>query len=346
MYNKELVDFISKGNIEKSLYTTCIFLIENSKIEILEETLIYICSHIGTFIQIREITKLNDVINTTKEIIENDKINVSEYLILITKMCILCNIYNLSPVSKTGVIPISKLREKIIDVFSDNIKLSSNGIMKFEQIIPPADSDAYLLSLKIITSFIRVIKIIDDISSDNGDGIELLANKFKNCFDYIIRKKYAIQTKLNPNECDPIYFLWGFIEILYQHEDFIHNYYWLFCNNFKRSMKKDRLGLIYAASISIIYSHKRNISNSWNQNELNVIYKTKEMSLEFIKQVKKDLKSKNLLVEPEIEPTKKENKKLIALDYLETFIPKIETNNLLSHTPMIPIYEDELKTID
>ena len=346
MYNKELIDFISKGNIEKSLYTTCIFLIENSKIEILEETLIYICSYIGTFIQIREITKLNDIINSTRELIESDKINVSDYLILITKMCIICNIYNINPVSKTGVIPISKLRERIIDVFSDNIKLSSNGIMKFEQIIPPPDSDAYLLSLKIITSFIRVIKIIEDISSDNGDAIELLANKFKNCFDYIIRKKYAIQTKLNPNEYDPIYFLWGFIEILYQHEPFIHNYYWLFSNNYKHSKKKDRIGLIYASSIAIIYSHKRNISNNWNQNELNVIYKTKEMSLEFLKQVKKDLKDKNLLIEPEIEPKLKEDKKLNALNYLENFVPKIEHNKLHHPQHPIPIFEDELKTID
>ena len=38
MYNKELFDFICNGNIEKSLYNTCIFLIENSRIEILEDT--------------------------------------------------------------------------------------------------------------------------------------------------------------------------------------------------------------------------------------------------------------------------------------------------------------------
>ena len=55
MYNKELFDFIAKGNIEKSLYATCIFLIENAKIEILEETLISICAYIGTFITIRDI---------------------------------------------------------------------------------------------------------------------------------------------------------------------------------------------------------------------------------------------------------------------------------------------------
>jgi hypothetical protein len=59
MINKELFDFITRGNIEKSLYTTSIFLIENSKIEVLEESLIDICAYIGTFINIKEIAKLN-----------------------------------------------------------------------------------------------------------------------------------------------------------------------------------------------------------------------------------------------------------------------------------------------
>lgn len=325
MYNKELFDFIAKGNIEKSLYATCIFLIENSKIEVLEETLITVCSHIGSFIQIRDINKLNDIILSTKAIIESDNINVNEYLILITKMCILSNNYNISPLCKTGTIPISKLREKIIDVFSEDIKLSSNGIRKFEMIIPPTDSEAYLLSLKIITSFIRIIKIIEEVSSDNTDGIELISIKFKNCFDYIIRKKYVIQTKLNPNEYDPIYFLWGFIEILFQHEDFIHGYYWLFCNNYKRSLKSQRIGLIYACSIAVIYSYKRHISKSWNQSELNVIQKTNEIALDMLKTVRKDLKNKNLLIEPE-KPEKEVKTKPNGLDYFNRFTPKINND--------------------
>jgi len=354
MYNKELFDYISRGNIEKSLYATCIFLIENSKIEVLEETLISICSHIGTFIQIRDIIKLNDIIISTRNIIENDNITISDYLILITKMCILCNIYNSSLVSKTGVLPLSKLREKIIDIFNIESKLSSNGLMKFEMIIPPPDSDAYLLTLKIISSFIRIIRIIDDIESDNKEGIDLLSIKFKNCFDYIIRKKYTIQTRLNPNECDPIYFLWGFIEILFQHEEFIHSYYWLFCNNYKKTLKAQRVGLIYGCAVAIIFNYKKSIGNSWNQNELNVIHKTNEISFDLIKQVRDDLKKKNLLPEPSLKEKKEKNKeersnksKLDGLNYISLFIPKIEVIDKNNDNYAIPpiLFEEELKTI-
>jgi len=340
MYNKELFDFIAKGNIEKSLYATCIFLIENSKIEILEETLISICSYIGTFIMIRDIAKLNDIIISTKNLIEIDNINVSDYLILITKMCILSNTYNSNPVSKTGILPIGKLREKILDVFSEDDKLSSNGLMRFEQIIPPKDSEAYLLSLKIISSFIRVIKSIDLIKND--DNIELLAIKFKNCFDYIIRKKYAIETKLNPNECDPIYFLWGFIQILFKHEEFINAYYWLFSINYKKTLKTQRLGLIFACSIAIIYSFKRNVSSNWSRNELTVIFKTKEIANEMMRQVKKDLKSKNIII-PEEEPEKKEKSKIDGLDYLNSYVPKIIDRRDYIAQPMFP---DEFKLIE
>ena len=89
MHDKELFDFISNGNIEKSLYNTCIFLIENSKIEILEETLIYTCSYIGTFINIFNIVKLNDIIQSIINIIDSENINVVEYLILITNFNII-----------------------------------------------------------------------------------------------------------------------------------------------------------------------------------------------------------------------------------------------------------------
>lgn len=340
MYNKELFDFISRGNIEKSLYATCIFLIENSKIEVLEETLIAVCAHIGTFIMIRDIWKLNDIVLATKDTIESENINVGEYLILITKMCILCNIYNINPVSKTGIIPIGKLREKIIDVFSEDSKLSSNGIMKFEQIIPPPDSDAYLLSLKIISSFIRIIKIVDNIPNENN--IDLIAIKFKNCFDYIIRKKYAIETKLNPNECDPIYFLWGFIEILFNHEECVHTYYWLFSHEYKKTLKNQRLGLIYAAAISIIFTFKRHISKSWSQEEMNVMYKTKEIAGDMMKLVRKELKGKNIQI-PEDEEKKKEKDRIDGIEYMNTFVPKVvDRKDLLNPTPFF----DEYKTIE
>ena len=189
------------------------------------------------------------------------------------------------------------------------------------------------------------IKNMDDINSDHLDKINFISIKFKNCFDYIIRKKYVIQTKLNPNEYDPIYFLWGFIEILYRHETFIHTYYWLFSYNYKKSLKPQRIGLIYACAIAIIYSHKKNIAFDWNQNELNVIYKTKEISNELLKQVRAEIKLKNDdIIEDETEKPK--NKKdLDGITYLNNYVPRIQTKNNLLDTIPQPVFEEEYKVV-
>jgi len=79
-----------------------------------------------------------------------------------------------------------------------------------------------------------------------------------------------------------------------------------------------------------------------------VINKTKEISNDLIKQVKSDLKSKNLLCEKE----KKEinvnqndnNNNLRRLSIFENFIPKKDINNdILKEEKQI--YQEELKVI-
>lgn len=347
MYNKELFDYICNGNIEKSLYNTCVFLIENSKIEILEDTLIFTCSYIGTFVNIFNIVKFNDIIEKTIAIINSDKINVIEYLLLITKMCILCDIYIKQPTTKTGTIPIPKLRLKIQNVFNDDIKLNSNGISKFDIIIPPSDSDIYILALKIITSFIRLLKIVENINSDNTDELHAISILFRDSFDYIIRKKYIIQTKFCLNEYDSIYFLWGFIYCLFN-EPFILNYYKLFMYNnssYNKTIKNQRTGLIFACSIAIIYSYKKNIASSWNDSEKLILNKINDIALILFKQVKKEYLETNVIIENNDNDSKNDDKKnkIDGLTYLNDYIPKISTIDPCRINTSI--FQDELKTI-
>ena len=65
----------------------------------------------------------------------------------------------------------------------------------------------------------------------NPDDVYNISILFRDSFDYIIRKKYVIQTKFNLNEHEPIFFLWGFINCLFNYEPSINNYYKLFCLN-------------------------------------------------------------------------------------------------------------------
>ena len=346
MYNKELFDFICNGNIEKSLYNTCIFLIENSRIEILEDTLIYTCSYIGTFITIYNISKFNDVIESTISIINSDNIDVIKYLLLITKMCILCDIHIKNPTTKTGTIPIPQLRQKVYKVFDNNINLNAAGLSKFEVIIPPRDSDIYSLTLKIITSFIQLLKILESISYDNTDEIYTISVLFRDSFYYIICKKFVIQTKFCLNEHDPIYFLWGFVNCLFN-EPFILNYYKLFCHNNiinNKTLKNQRIGLIHGCAVAIIYSYKKDINSSWNNSEKLILHKINDIAMNLFKQIKKEVVFKpDNKPDKEKEDKERDKSKIDGLNYLFEYVPKISTDNIF--IPLSDTIEDEYRTI-
>lgn len=316
-YFKSLHDFIIIGDIENSLQETCKILYENNEINLLEDTLIAICSYIGSFINIFNISKYNDILSSTKKIIEDDNINITIFLVLITKMCILCDIYTKNPTIKAGILPITKLRDKIIDIFNDNIKLSSNGINRFEAIIPPPDSETYILSIKIITSIIIFIKTVDPISIDDTDKIQLIAEKLRNCFDYIIKKNYHFEIKIT-DDLDTVWFLWGFISILYN-EIYISDAYWLFNYNYKKNKKKYRCGIIYGTAINMIYTHKKNISSLWNNNEQLIINKISEISIEMYNEyIKTNSKPNNYQINND-----KSNINTLGIEYLFTYKPRI-----------------------
>ena len=323
MYNIELYESITKGDIQNSLYiTTSILLTNKISIEIFENTLVAICSYIGSFINIYDVKKWLDVISGTKNIIDDDNVNIKYIFIILTKMCILCDMYIKNPIAKSGIINLKSLRIKIIDVFtSDDNKLSSNGIIKFDGIIPPHDSDTYNISLQLISGLIKLIKLTEEVSCDDGDYLQEISNKLRNCFDYISRKTYTFETKFYNSDNDSIWFLWGFISILYN-EEFINDTFFLFSNNWKKNCKNYKMGLLCGTAISIIYSHKKNISHSWNSKELLIINKINEIALTLFNEIKEDiLKDKNC---DEIEDDANiKNNDVDGLDYLCSYIPTI-----------------------
>lgn len=330
--NKNIYTNVINGNIEKSIYDVCNLLLANNNLYELEDTIINICSYIGSFITIYDIKKYIDIINLSKICIENDYIDIKNILCLITKMCILCDIYNKNPSVKTGVIDIKKLREKIIDIFDDNTKLSSNGINRFNTIIPPPDSETYLLSIKIISNIIKLIKSLDYISNDDIDNMKNISNKLRNCFDYIIRKKFKFETVLF-EDTDSIWFIWGFISILYK-EEYLSNLYWLFVYNYKKNKKNNRIGLIWGSAICISFLNKNGNVKGWNDKEITIIDKINDISLDLFNEVK----NKNKIQNPT--PISNSNKNIDGITYLFNYIP-LHNDNKIEKSD----FREEIKTI-
>jgi len=321
--NNELYTSISNGNVQNSLLiaTKMIFLYDT--VDLLEHTYIDICSYIGTFISIKDISKLIDVINHTKKIIDNEKIIITDIYLLITKLCIICDIYNKHPTAKCSSMSMAILKTKIAHIINNNeMRLSHNGIMRFDGILPPNDHENYMTALKIIAIFIKTIKSTDDISVDDADKIMEISNNLRLVTEFIIRKKIKFETKFNSTDDDIVWFLWGVYSILYKEEIFDNSYY-LYNYEFKKKNKVTRVGLLHAMSLISIYIHNKDISTGWNMQEKNVIAKINEVSIKLYNEIRREIIKEN---PDKFEKPKKAVKQMQdGLDYINDYIPEIDS---------------------
>lgn len=323
MYNIELYENIRNSDIKKSIYIfSKLLLIDENNIENIENTFIHILGYIGTFISIFDIKLYIEVVNDLIDIIDNDKIEIKIYYIFLTKLCIICDIYNKNPISKVGITDIKVLRERVISIFkNDYIKVSTSGLKKFENLLPPIDSETYSLAIQILTGIIGSLKEIDTYTNDNKDDIKNMANKLRNAFDYIIRKKFIFETKFYESDNDCIWFLWGIISLL-REDNTISNLYRLFSLRYKKKNKNNRNGLIFATILIIVYLHKKDISRNWDKKELIAIEKISEISISLYNEIKKDLINNNIIEKPLYNSIKKEDN---GLEYVLNYKPVINT---------------------
>ena len=306
MDNNSLYSNIYKGKIKESIYQVTKLVIEDTNgknIEFIENTFISICSYIGTYISIVDVRLWIDVLEETYEFIKSDKVVIKTIYILLTKLCIVCDIYIKNPISKSGVLTLQKLREKIIDIFNNSDKnISYEIISKFDDVLPPNNSETYDLAKLIIAGVTNIINSTNSFSYDQIDDLITLSNKLRDTFDYLSRKTYKFETKFYHSDNDSIWFLWGIIKILCK-EDIGIVAFDLFMYNYTKKFKQERLGLLWGMTIILVYLTKKNIARVWNEEEILLIKKVNEVSMDMFKHIKKELKGNN----------EQENK------YIETF---------------------------
>lgn len=287
--NNDLFSLISSGNVKESLLVATRYILLNNAFDELENIFINLCAYIGTFITLYDVSKLIDVYAHAKRVIESEKIIIKDIYVLISKFCILCETYNKHSISKCGTMTMKLLKEKVAFAFqNEDMKLSSNGIRKFDGVLPPQDNENYNIGLRIIAILIKTIKSTDDISIDSTDKLCDIANKLRYIMDFITRGKYKFETKFYTLDNDSAWFLWGVLSVLYN-EPFIADAFWLYNLNFKKTYKTKRIGLLWSMGIAVVYSHKKNISNGWSEKELNVINKIEEIALNLYNEIKKKL---------------------------------------------------------
>jgi hypothetical protein len=322
--DNELFTSICNGDIQNSimLSTKIIFLHEN--IDVLEVVYINICAYIGSFISLYDISKLTDIYSSLKKIIENEKLVIKDIYVIISKMCILCDIYNKHPNAKCGNMSIKVLKDKISTLFNnDDLKLSHNGIMRFDGILPPHDHENYGLAIKIVAIIIKTIKSTDDISVDDGDTLMNTANKLRYIIEYILRTKYRFETKFYSTDDDNAWFLWGVFSILYKNEVF-NDAFFLYNYEYKKKYRTKRIGILWSLPIISIYTHKCDISKGWNSKESMVISKIEEISINLYNELRRKIIKEN--PDKFEKRNKEEVDKYDGLKYILNFVPVINNN--------------------
>jgi hypothetical protein len=304
-------------------------IIIDESFDVLELIYIDVCSYIGTFVYITDIGKLADIYEDIANMIDTDKIVIKNIYIIITKLCILCDIYNKHPVAKCGNMSIALLKNKIAHILNENdMKLSQNGIMRFDGILPPHNHENYSTALGIIAIIIKTIKTTDDLSSDDIDKIVGISNNLRLFIDYILRKKIKIETKFYSTDDDISWFIWGVYSILYKDKVF-ENAFKLYNHEYKKKYKIKRQGLLYSLGLLCIYIHKQDISKGWTSKERNVIDKIDEISIKLYNEIRRDIISKNPeLSEKTNKHTREEKiKENDGLNFLFNYVPEIDSNN-------------------
>lgn len=314
--NEELYNSICRAKIQESIFLVTKILLKDieKNLDCIIHTFIACCSYIGSFITIYDIKLWIDIIENLILFINNEKIIIKDIYLLVTKMCILCDIYIKNPVVKTGTVNIKLLRSKIIDIFEvNNFKLSTNGSAKFEGLLPPINSEAYNLSIQIITGIVYIIKQVE--LSNDYNIINDWANKMRQSFDYIIRKKYTFETKFYETDNDAVWFLWGILSILTIEND-LNIIFQLFVYEYSKKNKSNRIGLLWGSALAIIYTKKKDIARLWNKKELMVIQKIDEISLELYNDIKRDLIKKD-----EIERITPSSNTIDGIEYITNYKP-------------------------
>jgi hypothetical protein len=232
-------------------------------------------------------------------------------------------------VAKCGNMSIALLKHKISHILNANdMKLSQNGIMRFDGILPPHNHENYNTALGIIAIIIKTIKTTDDLSCDDIDKLVEISNNLRLVIDYILRKKIRIETKFYSTDDDISWFIWGVYSILYKDKIF-ENAFKLYNHEYKKKYKIKRQGLLYSLGLLCIYIHKQDISKGWTNKERNVIDKIDEISIKLYNEIRKDLISKNPeLSEKTNKHTREEKiKENDGLNFLINYVPEIDSNN-------------------
>lgn len=310
-----LETYIKENKLDQTLQEVCKILCsyDTDKISSLETTFLNICSYIGSHIDIYTSLRWIDVLKRSQIFIKNDNIEIDQVLILSAMMCILCKEVH---ISKT--LPLNQLRPRVIHTF--NTKLSPFEERQYENILPIQTSDSFNVASSILSGLSKLLVEIKGMSHGSRE-IFALSNKLRLCVEYVSRKNVYIEHNDN-RDPDNIWFLWKVMDVLTANPAPIQIANSLFTHDLNAKVRKNRQGLLFGSSFVVILTHKNDCSKGWNEENIKLFKKIKEMAPDMIKKIQKETpKPKHVVSQKQVS-----NKEIDPIEVMMNFVPTSSTS--------------------
>lgn len=291
MVHKELYESLKKASLQESLYYTGV-LLANQETEELFLTWIQIVAFLGEFSQLC-FRKWEDTCKDISSVLESDELDVAMMFQITTKITILFQ--NAGQYISIAKKPIQLLRTNVLDIFTDKVKLSTAGKLRFMSILPKPLNE-HEFCCQVLGGIISI-------------WTKKEALRLREAFEYLCRKDYVLDSLVSETENNIISFLWDFLKV-YQ-PDYTSHIYPLYKYRYKKKEKQARSGLLYSFH-NLLYDSLSSIL--WSDHEKQILQQVHSMSEDLWMQVRESILDEVEKTEEPVEVDK--------MYYFENFYPR------------------------
>lgn len=262
--HEPLVCSVFNNDIEAALYETG-HLLNNNETTKLECSWIHILSLLGEVIQLKNVPEFQRCIMHIHGILIEDEVLVRDAFLATSRLVLLSRKY---PTLYAKPV-LSKIRDKVLEMFPEGAVLNENGLDTFRKVLPPNDTHEYMFIQRILAGLTKIWG-------------EKKHAESRLCLEYLTRKKFQSIPKptwIVPHlrdDLDLVWVLWG-AAILYFNNDVVMGCYDLFTFQCKKQTKVERQGLLWSICFHEVCSYKK--EDAWGDDDL-ALYARVESKIE------------------------------------------------------------------
>lgn len=265
-----LMDAIRQGQSDVALYTTCLYVHHQLHTE-LEDVYIRLCAQIGEQSTLPFVATWSHVCSELLKLVESDEMHIADILRMTTMISLLHKrlMVQNNDEMRNPKFKRHQVKKEIMDYFPEKARLSYRGMEVFERIIPKTPEDLNAFVHRVLAGFMRLFE-------------QKMVHEVYQSIVYISKRRLQLPLPSawpSPDEeiakqGDPVWLLWGMVLLYFQSVDVATNWR-LFCQNFKKKHKVQRLGLLYGISFQLDVATNPMV---WTPQEEHILQKIKDMA--------------------------------------------------------------------